>query len=183
MEQPGVLQIVADVALPSAAIIISTVVAVWLARSERKAAAAARADERTDAAFVRTLVALSTLNTINLRAESASEPFRELRVGLTLLAAVTPERTDDLLGQWFEAERRAGLAQATESMRLLATVPDPLRTDTDVEAMVAAGAPVNTWARDFANNLRLWRRKGTTDAELTSLIVSAKNRSSGTAAA
>ncbi|WHE37824.1 hypothetical protein [Microbacterium sp. BDGP8] len=181
--EPGPLQIVADVALPSAAIIISTVVAVGLARSERKAAAAARADERIDAAFVRTLVALATLNTINLRAELASGPFRELRVGLTLLASVTPERTDDLLGEWFEAERVAGNGEAQESMRRLYLVPDPPRSEADVNAMVEAGAPLNTWARDFANNLRVWRRKGLTDAELRSLIVSAKNRSSGTAAA
>ncbi|MFS0715462.1 hypothetical protein ABC195_16590 [Microbacterium sp. 2P01SA-2] len=173
--EPGPLQIVADVALPSAAIIISTVVAVGLARSERRAAAAARAEDRVSEAFARALAALATLNTINLRAESLAEPMRELRVALTLLVAAAPNE-DEQLVQWFDAEIVAGGAETVRSMRLLALAPTDPQTDADVNQIVAAGGPLNTWARDFANNLRLWKRKGTTKAELTDLIASAKHR-------
>lgn len=170
------LDIITGIAVPAASILISTWVAIRLARSERKAAAAARVEERTDAAFVRALTALATLNTINLRAESIAEPMRELRVALTLLDAATPPADNDLLTEWFEAERLTGLAQSEESMRLLGLVPHHLQSDADVERAVSAGAPVNTWARDFANNLRYWRRRGASDAELQSLIDSAKAR-------
>lgn len=182
------LQIIAGVAIPSAAIIISTVVAVNLAKSERQAATAARAEERaqiasdrledrSDDAFVRALIALATLNTINLRAESAAESFRELRVGLTLLEAASAPLDSDLLAEWFEAERLAGLAQARESMRRLSLIRPSPADDADVDAMVAAGAPLNIWARDFANNLRTWRRKGATELELRGLIENARAQS------
>src|SRR5690349_16197132 len=108
------LEIITGIAVPAAAIIISTWVAVGLAKSERVAAAAARSEERSDGAFVRALIALATLNTINLRAESVAEPLRDLRVGLTLLEAASPKHDDDLLAEWFEAERVAGLAQSRE---------------------------------------------------------------------
>lgn len=170
----AILQVIAGIAIPAASIIISTWVAVRLARSERVAAAAARAEERSDDAFVRTLIALSTLNTINLRAESVAEPLRDLRVGLTLLEASSPTPGGDLLSQWFEAERLAGLAQSRESMRKLALAPNPPRTDADVEAIVSAGGPLNEWARDFANELRLWRRSGATDQQLAELIAKAR---------
>lgn len=168
------LAIIAGIALPAAAIIISTWVAVGLAKSERVAAAAARAEERSDGAFVQALTALATLNTINLRAESVAEPLRDLRVGLTLLEAASPENDNDLVSEWFEAERVAGLAQSKESMWKLALAPKMPGSDVDVEAIDAAGAPLNTWARDFASNLRLWRRKGATDAQLTELIKNAR---------
>ncbi|WP_146078259.1 hypothetical protein [Rathayibacter rathayi] len=170
----AVLGVVTGIAVPAVSILISTWVAIRLARSERIAAAAARAEERVDAAFVRALIALATLNTINLCAESSAEPLRELRVGLTLLDAATPQIGNDLLAEWFEAERLAGLAQIHESMRLLELVPRELRTNADLEKFVSAGAPVNTWARDFADRLRLWRRAGTSDAELRVHIASAK---------
>jgi len=195
MEDPT-LDIITGIAVPAASILVSTWVAIRLARSERRAAsaaqaeerkdaaaaraeereaaAAARVEERTDDAFSRALTALATLNTINLRAEPAAEPFRELRVALTLLDAATSPVEHDRLAEWFEAERLAGLAQAQKSMELLRLVPEPLRTDADVEKAVAAGEPVNTWARDFANNLRLWRREGATDAKLRTLIAAAK---------
>ncbi|WP_028281101.1 hypothetical protein [Arthrobacter sp. H5] len=169
------LEIVIGIAVPAAAIIISTWVAVGLAKSERVAAAAARAEERSDGAFVRALTALATLNTINLRAESVAEPLRELRVGLTLLEAASPRSDGDLLSEWFEVERVAGLAQSRESMRKLALAPKIPSSEADVDTIVAAGAPLNTWARDFANNLRLWRRKGATDAQLAELIANAKS--------
>jgi len=182
------LQIIAGVAIPSAAIIISTAVAVKLAKSERLAATAARAEERaqiaadrlehqSDDAFVRALVALATLNTINLRAEGAAEPFRELRVGLTLLEATSAQADSDLLAEWFEAERLAGLAQARESMRRLSMMRPNPAGEAEVEAMVAAGAPLNIWARDFANNLRTWRRSGAKDLELRRLSEHARAQS------
>ncbi|AZZ55123.1 hypothetical protein C5E08_03885 [Rathayibacter iranicus] len=177
------MDIVTGIAVPAASILISTWVAIRLARSERKAAAAARVEERIDAAFARALTALATLNTINLRAESIAKPMRELRVALTLLDAATPPADNDLLAEWFEAERLAGTAQGEESRRLLDLVPQHLQPDADVEKVVAAGAPVNTWARDFANNLRLWRRRGASDAELRSLIDSAKARLTGASSA
>ncbi|MHA7154985.1 hypothetical protein [Arthrobacter sp. TMN-50] len=168
-------EIITGIAVPAAAIIISTWVAVGLAKSERIAAAAARSEERSDGAFVRALIALATLNTINLRAESVAEPLRDLRVGLTLLEASSPKHDNDLLAEWFEAERVAGLVQSTESMRKLALAPKTPSSDADLDAIVAAGAPLNTWARDFANNLRLWRRKGATEAQLKELIANAKS--------
>ncbi|MGV8912138.1 MAG: hypothetical protein ACOH14_05915 [Rhodoglobus sp.] len=170
------LQVIAGVILPGTAIIISTLVAVGLARSERTAAAAARVEERADAAFVRTLVALAMLNTINLRDESVAEPLRELRIGLTLLAAVSSQRDNDLVAEWFEAERVAGLVQTKESMQNLELAPQSPSSDADVESIVAASEPLNGWARDFANNIRLWRRNGASDAALKALITSAKSR-------
>lgn len=168
------LDIVTGIAVPAASILISTWVALLLARSERKAAAAARAEERIDAAFVRALTALATLNTINLRAESVAEPMRELRVGLTLLDAATPAAGNDLLAEWLEAERLAGITQSQETMRLLAQAPQKPQTDADVEKIVAAGAPLNHWARDFANRLRVWRRDGASVAKLGAHIAAAK---------
>lgn len=169
---------------PSAAIIISTLVAARLAKTERLATAAARAEERiqvaadrlearSDDAFVRALGALATLNTINLRAKGAAEPLRDLRVGLTPLDAASG-RDDELLAEWFEAERLACVAQASESLRRLGLTPKTLMNDADVEAVVAAGGRINAWARDFANNLRTWRRKGATDAELRGLAKNAE---------
>lgn len=180
------LQIIVGVAIPSGAIIISTLVALKLAKSERLAARAARIEERaqiagdrledrSDDAFVRALIALATLNTINLRAESAAEPLRELRVGLTLLEAASVPLDSDLLVDWFEAERNAGLAQARESMRRLGLIPPTPTNEAEVEAIVSAGAPLNVWARNFASNLRLWRRNGATRQELLGLIESAKS--------
>lgn len=169
------LEIITGIALPAAAIIISTWVAVGLAKSERVAAAAARAEERSDGAFVQALTALATLNTINLRAESVVEPLRDLRVSLTLLDAASSKTDNDLLAEWFEAERVAGLAQSRESMRNLVLAPKMPSNDADVEKIVSAGAPLNTWARDFASNLRLWRREGATDAQLMDLITNAEN--------
>jgi len=173
------LDIITGIAVPAASILISAWVAIQLAKGERKAAAAARAEERTDAAFASALTALATLNTINLRAESIAEPLRELRVALTLLDAATPAGDNDLLAEWFEAERLAGLAQSEESMRLLGLVPKQLQSDKDVERAVDAGAPVNSWARRFSGNLRYWRRRGASDAELRSLIESAKGLGPG----
>lgn len=169
------LEIVTGIALPAAAIIISTWVAVGLAKSERVAAAAARAEERSDGAFVQALTALATLNTINLQAESVAEPLRDLRVGLTLLDAANPKHDNVRLSEWFEAERVAGNARIIKSMSNLALAPKTPSSDADVEKIVAAGAPLNTWARDFASNLRLWRREGATDAQLSDLIRNAES--------
>ncbi|MCJ1709378.1 MULTISPECIES: hypothetical protein [Microbacteriaceae] len=176
------LDVVTGIALPAAAIVISTLVAVGLAASERKAAATARVEERIDAAFVRALTALAILNTINLRAESVAEPLRELRVSLTLLEALSTHADGNLLGEWFEAERVAGNEQVAESMRRLQLVPSPLRTDADVERALAAGGPVNTWARDFANRLRDWHRRGASDDEMRAHIASARALHPGTSA-
>ncbi|AZZ49792.1 hypothetical protein C5E02_11540 [Rathayibacter rathayi] len=168
------LDIVTGIALPAAAILISTLVAVGLAASERKAAAAARVEERIDAAFVRALTALAILNTINLRTETVVEPLRELRVSLTLLESLSAKPDSDLLAEWFEAERQAGNTQVAESRRRLQLVPDPLRTEADVEKAVAAGGPVNTWARDFAGRLRDWHRRGASDDALRAHTASAR---------
>jgi len=179
-----VLDVVTGVAIPSAAILISTFVALRLAKTERLDAAAARVEEReqvkrdrlegrTDDAFVRALTALATLNTINLRVESVGEPLRELRVGLTLLEAASLSRDDDLLAEWFEAERLAGLAQAGESMRRLGLTTSIPTNEAEVGAIVSAGEPLNVWARNFANNLRVWRRNGAAPAELVELIAKA----------
>lgn len=168
------LNIITGIVLPAAAIIISTWVAVRIAKSERVASAAARAEERSDDAFVRALTALATLNTINLQAESVAEPLRELRIGLILLEAANPNSDNDLLAEWFEAERIAGLAQIRESMRKHNLISKPSNSADRAEAIVEAAAPLNIWARDFANNLRLWQREGATDADLTELIIGAK---------
>lgn len=48
-------------------------------------------------------------------------------------------------------------------------------TDADVEAIVIAGAPLNTRAQDFANHLRLWRREGATGEQLSELIASVRS--------
>lgn len=103
-----------------------------------------------------------------------AEPLRELRVGLTLLNA-SSEQDDGLIAEWFEAERVAGLAQATESMRRLGLLPAAPRSQDEVDAIVAAGGPLNAWARDFANHLQIWRRKGATKAELRGLINPARS--------
>lgn len=135
------LAILTGIAVPAAAIIISTWVAVGLAKSERVAAAAARSEARSDGAFVRALIALATLNTINLRAESVAEPLRDLRVGLTLLEAASPKHDKDLLAEWFEAERVAGLAQSRESMRKLALAPKPLAAMPTLTRSLQRGPP------------------------------------------
>ena len=72
------LKTIAGVVIPAAALIISTWVAVGLARSEGLAAAAARIERRSDDAFVRALIALATLNSVNLPLEGVAEPFRDL---------------------------------------------------------------------------------------------------------
>jgi len=168
------LNLITDLALPSVAIIISTLVAVSIARWERKAAAAARRDERIDQAFVRVLVALATLNTINMRVETVAEPLRELRVGLSLLVDADVSQHQELVGEWFEAERLAGAAQSRVVMRNLETVPKNPYTEAEIERVVQAGGPINSWARDFASNLRVWRRSGATKEQLLQLTEGAK---------
>lgn len=180
---PTVIDLIATVAIPSLAIIISSLIAVLIARSERKAAAAARKIEReevlagrrearVDDAFVRAVVALATLNTLNLRAETIAEPLREMRVGLTLLVTAH-EDGPKMLGEWFEREREAGHACADLSMRRHMTVPD----GSPIERFLWASEPLNTWARDFATNLRVWRRGDVSRDELVELAARAKTLS------
>jgi hypothetical protein len=90
-------EIMTGIAVPAAAIMISTWVAVGLAKSERVAAATAQSQECSDGAFVRALIDLATLNTINLRAEWVAEPLRDLHVVLTPLEAASPKHNNDLL--------------------------------------------------------------------------------------
>jgi len=178
--------IAGGVGIPAAAIIISTYVAVRLARNEREAAATARLEERaqtaadrledrTEDAFVRTLLALATLNTINLRSESIAEPLRELRVGLTLLVTAASEHPE-VVGQWFEMERMAGASQSEVSMSRIAQMSENLNSQNEATITLWACEPINEWARDFANNLRIWRRGEMSEPAMRELSQAAWNR-------
>ena len=182
---PTILELATGVALPSIAIVVSTLLAVWIASSERKSAVRARVaervqiaqdrrDDRAQDAFERTVAALNTLTLHDPVYDSVVDQIRELRLGLSLLeGSIEPE--NETLKEWFELERfRCALRSASARSNIVnlgyldeSQIPGAER--------MTAGAPLHEWAAEFSTRLRSWRRNKTNAADIAKFVGEARS--------
>lgn len=126
-------RLIADVAIPVAAIIVPTLIAIRLSRSERLTAEAARREERLSAiedrrierrleAGAGVIVALAPLSTMNLH-EPVWPYLWELRARIAVYRAWIV--SDDRSGDWLGLRHREGMAIWSRTALLLANAGGP----------------------------------------------------------
>ena len=181
---PSLLELAIDVGIPSIAIIVSTVLAVWIASTERKAAARAREeerlqvardrrDDRSQDAFVRTLSALTTFMLFDVVQDSPAEPLKELRIGLSLLD-VAADRQDEVLTNWFTLERGRAAVRLNAAGKAINDLHYRDRFDIPGDERVRIGQPLYGWANEFSGRLQEWRRDRVTDDQVRAFVIEAQ---------
>lgn len=155
-------RLVADVLVPVAAVLVSSGVAVWLARKERKDAQAAR---------VRAQVEDSLRNLIShLSYFSAADPVKDpweyeaalqrLRVEAFMVQSL-PQKQYGRFGDWLAEELQRGLGEMVKANeRIVADKPD--RAERLLEYM----GSVRRWALSTGRLIVLWLRDDATAEEL-----------------
>lgn len=162
-DQPRWVDIVSNLVLPSAAILVSAAVAVWLARRERRDAADERREERRTVAVDRLLdvVAHALLSKEQL---STEEPTRMVRqfwnaVGRLRLVAGAQE---PMLLEWLTAEHNR-MAMIMVAAKRAADAPpdDPMKFATRPYLLMYWAIVVNSIQEALVNYEIGGRRAGT----------------------
>lgn len=171
--------LVSGAAIPSLAIVISTSIAVWLAMSERKHAAKARATElsaasearrderraarddremeRRDRHLEELLEVFGFFISAHPTTESWSPTMRKLRAKLVILQTISSTRP---LAEWLVSEGPRG----QQAMQLAMANPY-LEVPEDPEYLKWQG-PMANWAQEMINGIASWMRGDVSDAEL-----------------
>ncbi|WP_336640895.1 hypothetical protein [Microbacterium sp. USHLN272] len=116
-------QVFTGVVLPGLAVVISTVIAVWIAASERRAAKRDRAAARTEALIERAVAALSGLMSERFGTTAWDRQLRAL-VGVANSLETVDDPRSRWLGKWLRAETY-GVANALikRALSILRFVP------------------------------------------------------------
>jgi hypothetical protein len=104
----GWIALATTIALPVAAILVPSLIAISLARTERKAAAMARLEERRDVLLEGVIESLGPFITVDPLREFWTDELRKLRARVTILQTM-PDSDLRLVGRWLAAEIPIGL--------------------------------------------------------------------------
>lgn len=126
--------------------IISGVIAFGQNRAEQQRGIA----DRVTAAYDGVIDALSPLRTTQ---RIDSETFDQLGKVHSLLVRLAENSNDNLVFEWFEAERQFSIQCIAEATRRLDQLPSPAPRGAEFKAR----SIFNGWASAFAENLRYWR--------------------------
>lgn len=165
--------------IPAAAIVVSTVIAVRLARTERQASEKAREEEREaalnlrdearrDAALAheearrdRVLEELIEVFAFFISAHPTAENWvpmmRLLRARVVVLQTFPTAR---VLGEWLASENARGMAAMQRAMS------NPWAEAPDAPEFLEWSAPLAQWANDMINGIASWMRGDITDEQL-----------------
>lgn len=173
----GVWPVVADVVVPSAAVLVSSGVAVWLARAERKAAAVARAEERdlvekarqrerVESALESLLGSLAWFVSADPAREDWATSIRGLR-GQVYRVQALHDPASRSLGEWLAPEVERGVRTANGCLEKLK--PDAVWSlESERAAMMRADimTPFRRWVKSTMDFLVLWLRGDATIEEI-----------------
>lgn len=167
---------VADVVVPVSAVLVSAGVAVWLANRERKAAAAARVEERklivrerrlakTEEWFEQILGTLSWFISANPYRDDWAPQMRLLR-GQAVVAQAVSERDLQEFGEWFAAEIERGLGEASRCFVQFGEARPRLSAEGVELAVEQIMGPFRFWVKHTMDLVVIWLRGGTSVDEI-----------------
>lgn len=145
-------ELLVDVLLPGAAIVISACIAIGLAILERRAARHARLEERRDRVLEDLMESLSFFVSANPLAEEMAPPTRRLRSRVMLLQTL-PGETTRLVGQWLALEIEVGLPLFSKAMQSVGS-----SEHVSIDEMLAALKPAHRAFHECLVRLTVWMR-------------------------
>ena len=140
------------IVLPSAAILIPTVLAITLAVLERRAARRARAQERTDRVSEDVLESLAFFVSANPIAEEMAPEMRRLRSRVALLQTLPGARIRRV-GLWLALEVEIGLPLYSAAMVIYRQIENP-----SIDDHLEVFRLPQKWFHDCMVRLTVWMR-------------------------
>jgi len=141
---------ISDFAIPVAAILVPTAIAVWLARSERKSAERSRYLERRTTAAEPVILTLAQFISLDPVHEPVQAHLRELR-GRIAVYRTTLTQEDALSGDWLALQHERGMLLWLTGMQTMDQSGD--RSEAFVMGAFSAG---RAWANTTMQTLSGW---------------------------
>lgn len=151
--------VLTDAGIPALALLLSTAVAIGLARRERRAADHSRLLERRDRMLEGILSELAFFATVNPEAELWADHFRILRAQVVLLQTL-PGGSNLAAGRWLAAECQHGTSQMSIAMAAVDELPASAR-----DPLIYMKA-THQWAQRTTLDLAKWIRGDLRDEDL-----------------
>lgn len=155
------MDVLADILIPVASILVPTAIAIWLARAERKRGDESRYFERRRQAAEPVVLALAHFVSLDPLAESMQSELRDLRGRIAVYRSSL--RASDLLsGDWLALRHADG-------MRKWATAVDLVQEsggNPDAELVSQAIEPGHVWANETIELFSSWLAGVATDMDL-----------------
>lgn len=170
------VEVLIDVAIPVAAILVPTWIAVRLARSERKHAAAARAEdqrgaeamresERRDRVLEDLIAAYGFFISAHPTWDAWKPAMQLLRARVVLLQTLPTGRT---LGEWLATRfQHVGAPAMSHAMS------NPYADTPESDEYLQWGRPLSDWAQEEINTVAGWLRGELTDEKIRALLAQA----------
>lgn len=141
---------ISDIAIPVAAILVPTVIAIWLARSERKSAERSRYLERRTSAAEPVILALAHFISLDPAHEPVQAHLRDLR-GRIAVYRTTLALEDALSGDWLALQHEQGMLLWWSGMQAMDSSGD--RSEAFMLGAFSAG---RSWANTTMQTLSGW---------------------------
>lgn len=151
--------VLTDAGIPALALLLSTAVAIGLARRERRAADRSRLLERRDRMLEGILSELAFFATVNPEAEPWADHFRVLRAQVVLLQTL-PGASNLAAGRWLAAECQHGTSRMAIAMQAADQLPASMR-----DPLVYMEG-THRWAQRTTLDLAKWMRNDLRDEDL-----------------
>lgn len=148
--------------VPVAAILVSTLIAVNLAKNEREAAEQARHDDAVRASAERVLIALAPLITIDPAVEPWSDLFSVMRARTVVFRTLMLSPDEAIVGEWLSLEATHGTALFGAAVERVQR--EELHNYIDPKPLHEAFEAPHKWAWDTTETLADWL-VGKIDAE------------------
>ena len=155
------MPLVVDILIPVASILVPTLIAIWLARSERRGAEESLYLERRRQAAEPVILALAQFVSLDPVGEPIQPQLRDLRGRIAVYRSCL--RTDDLLsGDWLALRHTSGISKWAEAFDLL----QESGGNPDADLTNAALSPGREWAHDTIDVFSSWLSGNASDDEL-----------------
>jgi hypothetical protein len=141
---------ISDIAIPVAAILVPTAIAIWLARSERKSAERSRYLERRTTAAEPVILSLAQFISLDPVHEPIQAHLRDLR-GRIAVYRTTLDTEDALSGDWLALQHERGMFLWWSAMQAMDSSGD--HSEAFISGAFSAG---RSWANTTMQTLSGW---------------------------
>lgn len=155
------MTLVIDVLIPVASILVPTVIAIWLARSERQGAEESRYLERRRQAAEPVILALAHFVSIDPVNDPMGPQLRDLRGRIAVYRA-SLDKDDVLSGDWLALRHKSGMRVWSDAFDLI----QESGGNPDAELTQQAVEPGHTWANETIELFSSWLAGSATDEDL-----------------
>ncbi|QNE44322.1 hypothetical protein F1C15_11325 [Frigoribacterium sp. NBH87] len=155
------MDVLADIGIPVASILVPTAIAIWLARAERKRGDESRYLERRRQAAEPVVLALAHFVSLDPLSEPMQPELRDLR-GRIAVYRSSLRKSDLLSGDWLALRH-------VDGMRKWATAVDLIQEsggNPDAELIFNAVEPGHVWANETIELFSSWLAGVITDLDL-----------------